>query len=299
MSRTLLVAINVMLFMAVAGSTAIAFPIAVPGTECKLVIVTSASPVVATYRGNSATYSNDLFLERDASGLPGMDGNSANDLFIFNNHTSPVGATMVLGSFPTGTELSFRLFVRNTGYNYFNGPASRNPDNVCHARVQGSWQLNESLVSFEDLFGTPEGANGFNDLSFSFTNTDPNIPPIPQGFPAGNVVNVCNVGERSISLSTGFTSPEPVQITTTVITTDLPPGRFNLTNAPGNPSLQVLEFFPARSDLGHPYSVTYVATDNGVPPQSTTMNVQINVNQANCPTPVKVSTWGALKRIYR
>jgi hypothetical protein len=39
---------------------------------------------------------------------------------------------------------------------------------------------NETLVSFEDLFGTPEGANGFNDLSFSFTNTTtPTATPEP------------------------------------------------------------------------------------------------------------------------
>ena len=37
-------------------------------------------------------------------------------------------------------------------------------------------QPGETLVSFEDLFGTPEGINGFNDLSFSFTNTTSDVP---------------------------------------------------------------------------------------------------------------------------
>jgi hypothetical protein len=100
-----------------------------------------------------------------------LDGNLANDLFIFNNQSSPIGATFNLGSFTPGTELIFRLFVHNTGQSYYSGPASRNVDNMPHARVQSNWQPGTTLVSFEDLLNNPEGANGFNDLSFSFTNT--------------------------------------------------------------------------------------------------------------------------------
>lgn len=64
------------------------FPIAQPGTEGFELIVQSTDPVVATYQGNTATFSNDLYLMLDESGNPGDDGNPANDLFIFNNHTS-------------------------------------------------------------------------------------------------------------------------------------------------------------------------------------------------------------------
>jgi len=82
-----------------------------------------------------------------------------------------VGSSVTLGSFVPGTELMFRLYVNNTGETFFTGPGSRNPDGLPHARVQSDWMDDEALVSFEDLFGTPEGAGGFNDLSFSFTNT--------------------------------------------------------------------------------------------------------------------------------
>ena len=58
------------------------FPIANPGTEGLEVMVSGTGPVIATYRGNSATFSNDLYLV--------VDGNPANDRFIFNNQTSPV-----------------------------------------------------------------------------------------------------------------------------------------------------------------------------------------------------------------
>lgn len=147
-----------------------AFPIASPGTE-GFPVVTAGGSVVATYQGNSAGYSNDLYLERNADGTPGMDGNLSNDLFIFNNHASPVGSVLALGTFAPGIELVFRLHVNNTGEDFYSGLAIRNPDGLPHARVQNNWQPGTTLVSFEDLFATPEGVNGYNDLSFSFTNT--------------------------------------------------------------------------------------------------------------------------------
>jgi PEP-CTERM motif len=142
------------------STAALAFPIALPGTEGNPVIATGGD-VIATYVGNSAGYSNDLFL---------------GSTFIFNNHETPIGTTMNLGSFAAGTELVFRLSVRNTGDNFYTGAASRNVDGLFHARVQTNYAPNTTLVSFEDLRGTPEGANGYNDLSFTFTNTTSPVP---------------------------------------------------------------------------------------------------------------------------
>lgn len=150
-----------------------AFPIAAPGNEGLKVIVGSSDPIIATYQGNSASYSNDLYLMLDAAGNPGDDGILSNDLFIFNNHGSAVGSTKDLGSFAVGVELIFRLHVNNTGDDFFTGPAARNADGHAHARVEGSWLPNEALVSFEDLNGGPFD---YNDLSFSFTNTRSSVP---------------------------------------------------------------------------------------------------------------------------
>lgn len=149
---------------------ALAFPIASPGTEGNPVLVSGSGDIIATYEGNSAAFSNDLYLFTD-------DSVADNDIFIFNNHTSPVGATFNLGSFAPGTELVFRLHVNNTNTNYFTGLASRNPDGDFHARVQGGWAPDTTLVSFEDLFNGPFD---FNDLSFSFSNTTTsNVIPEP------------------------------------------------------------------------------------------------------------------------
>lgn len=144
-----------------------AFPIAVAGTE-GLSVIANGGNITATYEGNSAAYSNDLYLV-----LVGPDQ------WIFNNHSTPVGATYDLGTFSAGTELVFRLYVNNTGDNFYTGAASRNPDGLAHARVQNDWKPGITLVSFEDLWGTPEGINGYNDLSFSFTNTRASSVPEP------------------------------------------------------------------------------------------------------------------------
>ena len=181
MRKSLLLACGLALTVA---STAGAFPIAIAGTEGLPVIVSGTNPVIATYQGNSASFFNDLYLALTATG-PGLDGIPGNDQFVFNNQLSPVGSMANLGSFPVGTELTFRLFVNNTGNNFFTGDPSRNPDGLAHARVQANWQPGETLVSFEDLFGTPEGVNGFNDLSFSFTNTT--TVPEPASFLLGTM----------------------------------------------------------------------------------------------------------------
>lgn len=139
----------------VAGTNAYAaHPIAVAGTE-GLAVIAGVGEIIATYEGNSAAYSNDLYLENTGQ-------------FIFNNQASPVGSTVNLGSFAPGTELIFRLYVNNTANSFFTGLASRNPDGQAHARVEAGWMPDTTLVSFEDLLNGPFD---YNDLSFSFTNT--------------------------------------------------------------------------------------------------------------------------------
>lgn len=144
-----------------------------------LVIAASTDDIIATYKGNSAAFSNDLYLVDGVS--PGVD------LFIFNNHANTIGDTFNLGSFAIGVELLFRLHVNDTGEDFFTGPGSRNPGGEVHARVQTSglpspeFATGEVLVSFEDLL---LGPFDFNDLGFSFTNTTSRTPTgVPE--PAG------------------------------------------------------------------------------------------------------------------
>ncbi len=148
-----------------------AFTIAASGTEGFNVVANGGS-VTAVYDGTTAGYSDSLYLMLDALGNPGNDGITANDLLIFNNQTTPVGTSKVLGSFANGTVLSFRLNVTspdNTKIDFFSGAASLNPDGQFHARAQGGFgNATTTLVSFEDLKGGPFD---YNDLSFTIAST--------------------------------------------------------------------------------------------------------------------------------
>lgn len=171
-----------------ASINAYAFPVATSG-EGLSVLVGSSSPIVARYKGNSASFSNDLYLVTN-------DGISGNDIFIFNNHISPLESTVNLGSFAIGSELEFRLHVNNTGNDFFTGLSSRNPDAHAHARVQENWAPNETLASFEDLLNGPFD---LNDLSFSFTNTVTTTPP-PATSPSGSVPEPATLALLAIGL---------------------------------------------------------------------------------------------------
>lgn len=151
-----------------------AAPVPPEGTEGWRVFVKTDGPVTATYQGSGADFNNDLYLMLDRSGKPGNDGNLANDLLIFNNHSTPLGEARNLGTFSGGTELTFRLHVNTTGDDFFTGPRSSNPDGEFHARAQDNWLPDTTLVSFEDRYNSFD--RNFNDLSSSYSNTVAAIP---------------------------------------------------------------------------------------------------------------------------
>jgi hypothetical protein len=155
----------------VAGLSGVqAHPIATTGDGFD-VVVGGTNPIIATYLGTTAAYSDDLYLVNT-------------NTFVFNNQVGPVNATVDLGTFAVGTVLTFRLHVNNTGFDFFSGAASLNPDNHAHARVESDFgSPGTTLVSFEDLF---DGPFDYNDLSFSFSNTvavDVSNTPVPGALP--------------------------------------------------------------------------------------------------------------------
>jgi hypothetical protein len=110
-----------------------------------------------TFDSNGAVYTSELFL----------DGAYGDELgVLFNNKTTSVGTSKNLGRFEAGTELVFRLVVRDTGDAFYTGDSSRNVDNLIHAMV---YDAGESvLIGFEDVRGG--GDFDYNDLMFAFSN---------------------------------------------------------------------------------------------------------------------------------
>ena len=134
-------------------------------------LVANDGYVTAEFLGSDAGYFNSLYLESPVAGAR----------FIFDRRAPLDQGPISLGEFSAGTELIFRLDVRNTGLSFFTGDADRNDDGVAHALA--TTILDEAgtyitTVGFEDLYGG--GDLDFNDFEFRLTNV---IDPLPIAAP--------------------------------------------------------------------------------------------------------------------
>lgn len=143
---------------------------AVPITEQTL--ITTGGNVIVTFVSNGAGFTSELFLD----GPLGEEFGA-----IFNNFTTDEGTSVDLGGFAAGTELIFKLIVKQTGDVFYTGLSSRNADAIGHAAIdEGEGQV---LVGFEDMFGG--GDFDYNDLVFAFTNVVFTSAPDPESTAGG------------------------------------------------------------------------------------------------------------------
>lgn len=119
--------------------------------------ITIGGPVTVQVLSSDAGFTSELHLSS-----PGPD------LFIATNRDT--GLVANIGTFATGTELIFSIYVRDTGRTFYTGDASRNPDGLAHANVT---YLGNGVTSveFEDIFGG--GDQDYNDVRFTFTGIVP------------------------------------------------------------------------------------------------------------------------------
>lgn len=123
--------------------------------------------------GQTAAYDSDLSIIAD--GYPGSDRH-------ISNHVAKPGEMTTFGWFEAGTELTFKLFVQNTGDTFYSD-TSMNFDNTEHARAfplmlpSGTLSLFTPTIfmGFEDLRG---GDMDFNDNMAVFSNVI--MSPVPE-----------------------------------------------------------------------------------------------------------------------
>ena len=161
------------------GTAVLACALSTPAQAAPILgqaLIATGGDVVVTFVSNGAGYTSDLYLDG-----PVGDGLGS----IFNNSTTPISTSLNLGAFLAGTELIFRLEVRNTGEVFYSGDDSRNPDGIAHAIVDSG--QGQAQVGFEDLFGG--GDRDYNDLVFGFSNVSGGIASDPSGGPVALAVD--------------------------------------------------------------------------------------------------------------
>lgn len=144
--------------------------------------------------------------------------------------------------------------------------------------------VNYFLIGRFDHEGTDyDGPGGNNDgvsfldnscYAFNTSGSSNNIPPIPQGFPLSQPVEIPLSG--TYNLSVRFLSPEIGQTTNAIV--NVPPGLNGFIHNvnPGNMCVVNIELTANSDNLGL-HVIEFIATDNGSPPQSTTTTLQLNV----------------------
>jgi hypothetical protein len=130
--------------------------------------------------------------------------------------------------------------------------------------------------------GNPDGVGYLvgQQICFTTSTTDSNIPPIPLNFPSGNSVTV--IGSTGVlNLELQFLSPEVGQTTSAVHDVVVVDGSGDLTgleivHTPSNVAVAHLTWAPTCAQAGT-YDVTFTATDDFDPPGVTEITLRIVV----------------------
>jgi len=139
-------------------------------TAAELVVATTGD-VTVYFAGATASFDSVLNLISPSFFGP-----------FFQNHSTPVGTSLDLGTFTAGTVLRFRLDVTSTGNSFFTGPGAGNPDGIIHVghatwAADGTIPVNGILVGFEDQLGG--GDLDYDDNMFVFSNVSSQAVPEP------------------------------------------------------------------------------------------------------------------------
>ena len=148
----------------------------VPVTDGQ-VLFANGGDVTVTYQGwQGASYDEYLFVSSPPNGFG----------YFFENHSTPAGATLDLGTYAAGTEIQFGIYVVNTGLTFYDGPGSRNLDGQVHAYMVNNYGApNTTYVGFEDLNALTGADFNYKDEVYTFTGVqaDSSVPDASSTLP--------------------------------------------------------------------------------------------------------------------
>ncbi|MCB9171103.1 MAG: gliding motility-associated C-terminal domain-containing protein [Flavobacteriales bacterium] len=139
-------------------------------------------------------------------------------------------------------------------------------------------------IDYDGPYGNNDGVDWLDTQHFTFSTdiTTANVPPSIVSQSVCDSLVVC-VGEMA-TLDVTFLSPEPLQ--TTVANATCPTlSNWNIvTNTSGLNAQIVVQFTPTAADVGY-HNAIFTGTDDGIPVQTSTLNVVIEVQQGAVITP--------------
>jgi|GEM_PF-1393279 len=145
--------------------------------------------------------------------------------------------------------------------------------------------VNYFLIGRFDHEGTDYDGPGGNNDGVSYLDNNcfafftgglfDNVPPVPVGFPAFQPMGV--LFNSTFNLSVSFLSPEVGQSTNTVVNVPGSLNGFNYTVTSGNVCNIDMDFFAGVDNLGL-HEIEFIATDDGIPPKSTTTYLSLLVS---------------------
>lgn len=172
-----------------------------PIIGAKVIVRTTGDVIATCVNGNvGAFYDDYLYISTPSGTYTNAIPNAIGKNWIFEEHITPVGTVVDLGTFTAGTELVFNVladthgddFSQNSqGYlNWYTGPASRNADGFAHAWVDAAYTgpYGGVAIGFEDESATRNGSTinngqpgpgdaGYEDLIYTFSNVVITPPP--------------------------------------------------------------------------------------------------------------------------
>ncbi|MCH2198140.1 MAG: FG-GAP-like repeat-containing protein, partial [Flavobacteriales bacterium] len=132
--------------------------------------------------------------------------------------------------------------------------------------------------------GDNDGVNWLEDQCLEFdVSSATNFPPVAQGFPQDNSINVCYGETQDITL--GFTGPEFAETVSISMNDYAWSGVTVNSNTTGNPGEIDLTL---SGDAVGTYLLTFTATDNNSSPETTVVDLTVNVIDCNCSAPPSV-----------
>jgi hypothetical protein len=137
------------------GATALALILAAASGPAHAGPLTSADEIVGTGGDVTATYIGSSAADLDQVGLVTNAGLS---MFFTNQGLTAIGATVDLGIFAAGQVIEFAMENLSTGFTFFEGAGSSNPDGDIHMLV---------TENFAAIVGMCDGGTCFSPQSLA------------------------------------------------------------------------------------------------------------------------------------